>query len=148
MGVIAENPEQFERLRYLKPLFISDRDLRLLLSAAMLGTTRDGLPVPPQVVTGVGAELMQDGSIGSAMAADLKYTNLHGASTSDSGDAGEDELAQMALKNANTLSQGTDAVEAVFAQNIAKATGMEAEDVDLERPMHAYGGEFGGLLRP
>ena len=142
MGYIAENPEQFERLRYLKPLFISDRDLRLLLSAAMLGTTRDGLTVPPQVVTGVGAELMQDGSIGSAMAADLKYTNLHGASDSDNADAGEDEQSQEALKAATSLSAGTDIVEAVFAQNIARATGMEPEDVDLEKPMHAYGGKF------
>ncbi|SMR55841.1 unnamed protein product [Zymoseptoria tritici ST99CH_3D1] len=139
VGYIAENPEQFERLRYLKPLFISERDLRLLLSAAMLGTTRNGLPVPPQVVTGVGSELMQDGSIGSAMAADLKYTNLHGASGDDSANAGEDEQAQEALKACTSLAAATDVVEGVFAANIAKATGMEPEDVDMEKPMHSYG---------
>jgi acyl carrier protein len=139
VGVIAENPEQFERLRYLKPLFISERDLRLLLSAAIIGTTRDGLPVPAQVVTGVGAELMQDGSIGSAMAADLKYTNMHGSSGDDGANAGEDEQAQEALKACVSLSAATDVVEAIFAGNIAKATGMEPEDVDMEKPMHAYG---------
>ncbi|KXT11738.1 hypothetical protein AC579_5038 [Pseudocercospora musae] len=139
VGYIAENPEQFERLRYLKPLFISERDLRLLLSAAMLGKTMDGNDVPPQVVTGVGKELMQDGSIGSAMAADLKYSSLHGSSGNDAGDAGEDEAAQEALKTATSLQTATEFVEAVFASNIAKATGMEPEDVDLDRPMHAYG---------
>jgi acyl carrier protein len=139
VGYIAENPEQFERLRYLKPLFISERDLRLLLTAAMLGNTRDGLPVPPQVVTGVGSELIQDGSIGSAMNADLKYSNLHGTSGDDSANAGEDEQTQEALKACTSLSAATDVVEAVFAFNIAKATGMEPEDVDMEKPMHAYG---------
>lgn len=141
VGYIAENPEQFERLRYLKPLFISERDLRILLTSAMLGKTSDGLDVPPQVVTGVGKELMQDGSIGSAMAADLKYVSLHGASAGDAGDAGEDETAQKALKEAVTLREAAEFVESVFAANIAKATGMEPEDVDLERPMHAYGGK-------
>lgn len=139
VGVIAENPEQFERLRYLRPLFISERDLRLLLSAAMLDTTRDGLPVPPQVVTGVGSELMQDGSIGGAMAADLKYIKLHGSSGDDGANASEDELAQESLKACTTFSAATEVVEAVFAANIAKATGMEPGDVDLDKPMHAYG---------
>lgn len=107
----------------------------------MLGQTADGAEVPPQVVTGVGSELMQDGSIGSAMAADLKYTGLHGAKAGDEGDAGEDEAAQKALKEAGTLQAATEFVEGVFAANIARATGMEPEDVDLEKPMHAYGGK-------
>ena len=46
-----------------------------------------------------------------------------------------------ALKTATNLQTATEFVEAVFASNIAKATGMEPEDVDLDRPMHAYGGE-------
>ena len=69
----------------------------------MLGTTRDGKMVPPQLVTGVGAELLQDGSIGSAMAADLKYSQLHGGGGNGQGDASEDEAVQESLKSASSL---------------------------------------------
>ena len=64
VGYIAENPEQFERLDYLENLFISERDLHLILRAAMLGQTRDGMVVPAQLVTGVGKELLSEGSTG------------------------------------------------------------------------------------
>jgi hypothetical protein len=106
----------------------------------MLGTTRDGKTVPPQLVTGVGAELLQDGSIGSAMAADLKYSQLHGGGGSGQGDASEDEAVQESLKSASSLGAACEVIELIFASQIAKACSMEVEDIDLEKPMHSFGG--------
>jgi NADP-dependent 3-hydroxy acid dehydrogenase YdfG len=74
---IAENLAEFERLAYLENLCISERDLHLILGAAVLGHTRDGEFVSAQVVTGVGKELLVGGSIGTAMQSDRKYRDMH-----------------------------------------------------------------------
>lgn len=108
----------------------------------MLNHTRDGKPVPAQLITGVGALLMQDGSIGSAMAADLKYSLLHNSGGAGQGDTSEDEAAQEALKASKSLPAACEVVEAIFASQIAKACSMEVEDIDLDKPMHSFGGRL------
>lgn len=142
VGYIAENPEQFERLDYLNNLFISERDLHLILAAAMLGKTRDGAQVPAQLVTGVGKELLLEGSIGSAMTSDLKYIELHDQLKADSGvtSSSEDALIKENLRSATSVRQACTIIEGVLASQLARALNMEAVDVDLEKPMHAFGG--------
>ncbi len=146
VGYIAENPEQFERLDYLENLFISERDLHLILSAAMLGKTRDGLPIPAQLVTGVGKELLAEGSLGSAMSADLKYTELHSSLQNGSSiiDSSEDALIKENLRSATSVREACIIVETVLSTQLARALNMEPADVDLEKPMHAFGGESSG----
>ena len=143
VGYIAENLEQFERLDYLEPLFISERDLHRILGAAMLGHTADGVPVPAQLVTGVGKELLQDGSIGIAMASDLKYAQLHAeiGAGSGVGEASADEVIKTDMKAATTLRDASLVVEGVLAGQLARALTMEKDEVDLEKPMHEYGGK-------
>ena len=142
VGYIAENPEQFERLDYLNNLFISERDIHLILAAAMLGKTRDGAQVPAQLVTGVGKELLLEGSIGSAMTSDLKYIELHDQLKADSGitNSSEDALIKENLRSATSVRQACIIIEGVLASQLARALNMEAVDVDLEKPMHAFGG--------
>jgi hypothetical protein len=142
VGYIAENPEQFERLDYLNNLFISERDLHLILAAAMLGKTRDGAQVPAQLVTGVGKELLLEGSIGSAITSDLKYIELHDQFKADSGvtNSSEDALIKENLRSATSVRQACTIIEGVLASQLARALNMEAVDVDLEKPMHAFGG--------
>lgn len=150
VGYIAENAEQFERLEYLEPLFISERDLHHIVGAAMLGHTMDGVPVPAQLITGVGKELLQDGSIGTAMASDLKYAHLHDqvGAGSGPGDSSADEILKIDLKAASTLRDASLVVEEVLAAQLAKALTMEKDDVDLEKPMHDYGGEHFFFISP
>jgi NADPH:quinone reductase-like Zn-dependent oxidoreductase/NADP-dependent 3-hydroxy acid dehydrogenase YdfG len=144
VGYIAENPEQFERLNYLESLFISERDLHIILSAAMLGQTRDGVPVPAQLITGVGKELLSEGSLGFAMSADLKFSGLHDLLKNGSGgvDSSEDKLVQEHLGSAASVREACMVVEGILSTQLARALNMEAVDVDLEKPMHAFGGEF------
>ena len=144
VGYIAENSDQFERLEYLEPLFISERDLHRIVGAAMLGYTMNGVPVPAQLITGVGKELLQDGSIGTAMASDLKYAHLHAqaGAESGSGDSSADEMIKIDLKAASTLKDASLVVEGVLAAQLAKALTTEIENVDLEKPMHEYGGKY------
>ncbi|PMD26969.1 ketoacyl-synt-domain-containing protein [Hyaloscypha hepaticicola] len=141
VGYISENPEQFERLDYLNNLFISERDIHLILAAAMLGKTRDGAQVPAQLVTGVGKELLLEGSIGSAMTSDLKYIELHDQLKADSGvtSSSEDALIKENLRSATSVRQACTIIEGVLASQLARALNMEAVDVDLEKPMHAFG---------
>jgi acyl transferase domain-containing protein/NADPH:quinone reductase-like Zn-dependent oxidoreductase/NAD(P)-dependent dehydrogenase (short-subunit alcohol dehydrogenase family) len=145
VGYIAENLAEFERLAYLENLFISERDLHLILRAAMLGHTRDGEPVSAQVVTGVGKELLVGGSIGTAMQSDRKYRDMHeettGAAADSGADASEDAQTKDALKAADTLGAAIKIVENVLATNLAKALTMEKDDIDMEKPIHAYGGK-------
>ncbi len=143
VGYIAENPEQFERLDYLEHFVISDRDLHVILAAAMLGQTRDGIPVPAQLVTGVGKELLAEGSLGSAMSSDLKYSELHDSLKTGSGasDSSEDALIKENLRSAASGREASSVVENVLSSQLARALNMEATDVDLEKPMHAFGGK-------
>jgi NADPH:quinone reductase-like Zn-dependent oxidoreductase/NAD(P)-dependent dehydrogenase (short-subunit alcohol dehydrogenase family)/malonyl CoA-acyl carrier protein transacylase len=143
VGYIAENPEQFERLDYLENLFISERDLHIMLRAAMLGQTRDGVPVPAQVITGVGKELLAEGSLGFAMSADLKYAKLHESLQRGGGavDSSEDAMIKENLKGAMSVRDASKVVEGVLSSQLARALNMEVADVDLEKPMHAFGGE-------
>lgn len=148
VGYIAENAEQFQRLEYLEKLFISERDLHLILSAAMLGQTRDGLSTPAQLVTGVGEQLLADGSIGTAMAADLKYKDMHRSETGGAnlGNSSEDEEIKAQLMEAGSLQEATKIVDKVLATNLARALNMEVEDIDMDKPMHAYGGEYTWIM--
>jgi hypothetical protein len=144
VGYIAENPEQFERLDYLDNLFLSERDLHVILRAAMLGQTRDGAPVPAQLVTGVGKELLSEGDIGSAMTSDLKYIGLHELLKVGSGvtNSSEDALLKENLRSATSVREACVIVENVLSSQLAKALNMEAADVNLEKPMHAFGGRL------
>jgi hypothetical protein len=142
VGYIAENPEQFERLDYLENLFISERDLHVILRAVMLGQTRDGAPVPAQLVTGVGKELLLEGDIGSAMISDLKYIELHDLLGAGGGVTNSPEEASIKenLRSAKSVREACTIVENVLSSQLAKALNMEAADVDLEKPMHSFGG--------
>ncbi|KAK0118205.1 hypothetical protein ONS95_012509 [Cadophora gregata] len=139
VGYIAENVEQFERLEYLQNLFISERDLHLILSAVMLGHTRDGEDVPAQLITGVGKELLQDGSIGTAMSIDLKYKHLHAESGDASSNTNEDAAIKEMMTKASSLQDTCKVVEDVITTQLAKALAVSKDDVDLEKPMNAYG---------
>jgi len=143
VGYIAENPQQFERLDYLENLFISERDLHVILKAAMLGRTQDGMPVPAQLVTGVGKELLSEGVIGNAMCSDLKYVELHGLLNVDGGEtySSEDVMIKEGLESATSVREASAVVENVLSSQLARALNMETSDVDLEKPMHAFGGE-------
>lgn len=144
VGYIAENAAEFERLAYLENLFISERDLHMILQAAMLGQTRDGQHVSAQIITGVGKELLVGGSIGTAMQSDRKYRDMHeemsGAMGDSGADASEDAQTKEALKAADSLAAAVKIVEDVLATNLARALTMEKDDIDMEKPIHAYGG--------
>jgi NAD(P)-dependent dehydrogenase (short-subunit alcohol dehydrogenase family) len=145
VGYIAENLAEYERLAYLENLFISERHLHLILGAAMLGHTRDGELVSAQFVTGVGKELLVGGSIGTATQSDRKYRDTHdetsGAAADSGADASEDAQTKDALKAADSLGVAIKIVENVLATNLAKALTMEKDDIDMEKPIHAYGGK-------
>jgi hypothetical protein len=144
IGYIADNPEKFERLEYLENLFISERDLHVILRAAMLGQTRDGVPVPAQLITGVGKELLSEGDIGSAMMSDLKYNEIHDLLKIGSGatNSSEDALIKKNLGCATSVKEVCMIVENMLSSQLAKALNMEESDVDLEKPMHAFGGKW------
>jgi KR domain len=144
VGYIAENPEQFERLDYLENLFISERDLHLILKAAMLGFTRNGAPIPAQLITGIGKELLSEGHIGSAMMSDMKYAELHRLLNigSDGANSSEDAAIKKALASATSVREACTIVENVLSSQLARALNMESGDVDLDKPMHAFGGKF------
>jgi NADPH:quinone reductase-like Zn-dependent oxidoreductase/NADP-dependent 3-hydroxy acid dehydrogenase YdfG len=143
VGYVAENPEQFERLDGLEDLFISERDLRIILEATMLGKTRNGENVPAQLTTGVGKEMMSKGILGNAMCNDLKYVHLR-ESFDGSGilaEVSEEKPIQDRLKSASSVKEACAVVEGGLATLLSKALNMEKGDVDLEKPIHAFGGK-------
>jgi len=140
VGYVSENPEQFDRLDGLENLFISERDLRVILSAAMLGKTKNGEEVPAQLVTGVGKELMSERILlANSIRNDLKFIHLWD-DDSLTAEMPQDRKVQDRLKTANSVREACAIVEEELAAHLSKALNMEKADVDLEKPIHAFGG--------
>ncbi|WPH02495.1 Hypothetical protein R9X50_00536000 [Acrodontium crateriforme] len=141
VGYVAENAEQYQRLEYLENLFISERDLHRILSAAMRGETRDGTPVPAQLVTGVGEDMLAHGSIGTAMRSDLKYQDMHRSVDKALAieNTSEEDEAREKLTRAETPREAARIVEDIISHELAKTLAVQKEDIDMAKPMHTYG---------
>lgn len=78
------------------------------------------------------------------MQSDRKYRDMHeemsGAMGDSGADASEDAQTKEALKAADSLAAAVKIVEDVLATNLARALTMEKDDIDMEKPIHAYGG--------
>lgn len=135
-GYLAENPEHLEVYSQLQHLHITNSDLCVLLSCAMRGYTSDGTPVPAQVIAGFGAEMC------TLTGCQDEGKFLQAISSPDSSvdvDA-SDGAIRKALTSASSIRDATHDIEAELVIRLSRALAIEESDIDVTRPLHAYGG--------
>jgi aryl carrier-like protein len=139
LGFLEKNPQ-------FLPLELKEKDLHCMLEACMKGHTSDGLAIPPNIITSMGDELERGARPTAIWATDRKFelrqkptcekTHLSGHSSS-SNNTQLNTAAKLAA--ATTIAEASAAVELAIRHNIASAMTAESEDLDPEKPLHAYG---------
>jgi hypothetical protein len=135
-GYLAENPEHLELYSQVQHLHITNSDLCVLLSSAIRGYTSDGTPVPAQVIAGFGAEMFtmtgcqDEGKFLQAMSS---------PDSSIDADASSGAIRK-ALTSASSIRDATQDIEAEVVVRLSRALAIEQSDIDVTRPLHAYGG--------
>jgi len=114
-------------------------EVRVAVQAVMKGTTADGQTVPAQVVLGLGDRLVRDASTGFQR--DRKFElrvvqpegGNNGASSKSGPSVGEK------LSKATNLAEASAAVEDYLKVHVAAAIGVEADEVDVQKPLPEFG---------
>lgn len=143
IGYVAENSNaaEFEKFEAIAPLHINEQDLHMLLSATMLGHTADGNPVPAQVTTGIGHILLTDPVMGAPFVNDPKFGHLLRQQNGGASAVNDTDELREAISGAESVREAAAAVLQALVAKLAKAIMVEAEEVDVSKPLHAFGGE-------
>jgi Phosphopantetheine attachment site len=112
-----------------------------VLQASVTGETLDDHTVPRQVITGfsTGGLVAANGWAQPYYLDDAKMSHIvqvdtAGVTSEDAGKGWQDQLSQVA-----SVSAGADLVAAVLGSKLAKQMMVAAEDIDLSKPVSAYG---------
>jgi KR domain len=129
-----------------KGLQTSLQEVRVAIGAVMRGRTANGQDVPAQFVLGLGDALIrEEGSAGFQN--DRKFelrVVRNGDSVVEASGKGMHVGEQ--LRTATSLSEAAAAVEDNIKAQIAAAIGVDVAEVDLQRPLFDFGGEFSRAL--
>jgi KR domain len=145
VGYVEENADQYESFKHLKGLQIQEQDLHALMSSAMTGYTKDDAKMPAQLITGLGSDLLRDGM--QSWTADLKFAIIRKTNSGEnSSDDEKSRELKRRLKSAETLEEADKAIQAALVEKMAKQLMIDAENVDVDKPLHQYGGRFISLF--
>lgn len=117
-------------------------ELRVVLKAVMRGSTADGQEVPAQLVLGVGDGLVREDDQ-SGFERDRKFELRVVSAESKAGESREKGVGVgEKLSTATTLGEASAIVEESFKAQIAAAIGVDVDEVDGQKPLPEFGGEF------
>jgi hypothetical protein len=133
-GYLAENPEQLEAYSRLQHLHITNVDLSILLTAAIRGSTADGVAVPAQVIAGFGSELLTVAGCQD----EGKFLQAMGSSDSamDSDSAG---ALRKAISSSGSIRDAAREIEDEMVGRLSRTLAIERCDIDSSKPLHVYG---------
>lgn len=126
---------------HLVAIKVTDEELNIVITAAMRGTTADGVPVPAQLIAGLAGGLQREGSVRSLWTQDRKFDHRIQESM-NSGDIGSENKLKDTVRNATTLADAAKAVEDALKANLAAAMSSVPEDIDGDKPLHALGSKL------
>ncbi|PGH17660.1 hypothetical protein AJ79_01022 [Helicocarpus griseus UAMH5409] len=116
------------------------RELRVVLEAVMRGSTANGQEIPAQLVLGLGDRLVKEpGATG--FVTDRKF-DLRVVSAGGDGARGlskKGESIGERLSKATTLAEAAAAVEESFKEEVAKAIGVDVDEVDVQKQLPEFG---------
>ncbi|KAJ5907864.1 hypothetical protein N7495_000546 [Penicillium taxi] len=143
VGAFADNSyfENFlEKFEHLASLTVKIEEVMIILQTLMKGQTEDGVTVPPLLAMGFTEELKRDGNITSLWPKDRKFDHRIELPEDGDANAGGDKVRLADLIGQVTdLAEAGKVVEEALKANLANAMTASPEDVDADKPLHAYG---------
>lgn len=127
-----------EKYRHLAAVQVTESELNIVLETAMRGKTADNVPVPTQIIAGMSGDLQREGSVTSLWPKDRKFDHRAELGSDSGADGNKNELKK-ALTGATTAKDAAKAVEDALKANLAAAMTALAEDIDADKPLHAFG---------
>jgi hypothetical protein len=130
--------EYLDKYAHLIRVQISDRELNIVLAAAMRGKTADGVPVPAQLIAGMNDNLQREGNTTSLWTQDRKFD--HRIEESMESSSGNKVELKDSLKAAKSIAEATKVVENTLKNLVATAMTASPDDIDVDKPLHTFGG--------
>jgi hypothetical protein len=142
IGYLAENAENYDMRNPIMRMQINEEEINHIFLAAIAGEANES-PVPPQLTTGViGGEVLRSLMDSAAWARDSKFMLLRKADGHSSGSSGSEDPTREAFMEAQSLAEAAGVVETALVARLAKALFVSPEDINIEQPLHAYGGTY------
>jgi hypothetical protein len=143
IGYLAENAADYDQFKLPAKMTLREDEIHHVVLAAISGIVKKDHEMPPQLTTGIiGGETLRSMMPITGWANDSKFILLRkadGLSGSSSGDSNPTREAFMA---AESLPEAAVIVELALTARLAKALYIPPEDIDVLKPLHAYGGMF------
>ncbi|KAJ5199431.1 Acyl transferase/acyl hydrolase/lysophospholipase [Penicillium cf. griseofulvum] len=131
-----------QKFSHLAPAVVSMREVQAALGAAIRGQGLNGVTLPPQVVVGISDRLHQAGSdddLQRRWQFDPKFDHRVDKQASTT-TAKQDKIDHAAaIRGAKTTEDARMVVENALRTNVASAISTDADNVDVEKPITAYG---------
>jgi acyl transferase domain-containing protein/NADPH:quinone reductase-like Zn-dependent oxidoreductase/NAD(P)-dependent dehydrogenase (short-subunit alcohol dehydrogenase family) len=118
-------------------------ELRIVL-VALMRRAQNSEPAPAQLILGLGNELVRRSGAADFQhdrKFELRVSRLE-QNASDGGEAGSSESLAEKLAKAISLEEAAAAVEADIKAQVAAAIGVAVNEVDAQRPLFDFGGEY------
>ena len=151
IGVVAENMDLTARVRNMGLEDMQENELHILLEAAITGKagnsdtadSKELSPLPPQIITGIstGGMVERSSAVEISWMDDARFSHLRIMDLRRGISAGPKNTSQLKcqLKEAIDFPTAALAVREAFVAQLTQLTGLERTDVDITKPIHAYG---------
>jgi hypothetical protein len=124
---------------------IHEEELHMLVASAMTGYTKDEARMPAQLITGLGSgQMPEDNGITMWWLDDPRFWHLRKADARASAaslDDGTESELKTAFLTISSFADGAKAIENALVGKLAKAMMIAPEDINIEKPISAYGGK-------
>ena len=135
-GFLAEHEEHVENVKNLGIQLIRENEIHALIAKAMKGAMYDQSPIPPQVISGLPNEGIQENWY---WIHDGKFALLRNQNKSKQ----EEKTSSVPLRNnlmqAKDLSEAIELIRQALVDKLARLMMIPTEDVDPTKPPSAYG---------
>jgi hypothetical protein len=146
VGFLASNTEErvSDNTNVWNFLGVREKELHMLVQAAITGESTPGRKVPTQFITGLGTGGMMNAANSKFpwWFTDSKFTHIKHVGTQNDSGASDDVQGiklQSVLAQVTSMDEASDIVEAALAQKLAKSMMVDVENIDASRPISNYG---------
>ena len=144
VGFVAENLEAIDNQKNWGFIGIREEELHAILAAAISGYGKGEMPLPCQIITGIGTGGMikQSGMqeepfwFADAKFAHMRHVDTHTLTVESHNATGQ---LQAMLAEATSLASATEIVCEALIVKLAKSMMMPLEDLDASKPANTYG---------
>jgi hypothetical protein len=146
VGFLASNNEDrvSDNTKVWNFLGVHEKELHMLVQAAITGESTPGRKAPTQFTTGLGTGGMMNAADSKFpwWFNDAKFTHIKQVGTHNASNANVDVESvqlQSKLAQATSMDNASEIVQNALVRKLAKSMMMEVEDIEISRPISNYG---------